>query len=115
MPSSLPPHGPAIKTATACGPLARVEQKNNACVRKYVGCYRFGSPAERDALNVLYRPLCPLLNYFLPAMKLIGKINAGSRVRRAYEKIPKSPRRRLLESPDLSDEVKAEQKRRFSR
>jgi hypothetical protein len=92
-----------------------VEQKNNACVRKYVGYYRFDSPAERDALNVLYQSLCPLLNYFLPTMKLIGKSRVGSRVRKVYEKIPKSPYQRLLESPDLSDEVKAELRQRFKR
>jgi hypothetical protein len=92
-----------------------VEQKNNACVRKYVGYYRFDSPAEPDALNLLYRSLCPLLNYFLPAMKLIEKVIAGFRLRKVYEKIPNSPYLRLLESPDLSDEVKAELKQRFSR
>jgi hypothetical protein len=36
-------------------------------------------------------------------------------VRKVYEKLPKSPCQRLLESPDLSDEVKAELKQRFSR
>jgi hypothetical protein len=92
-----------------------VEQKNNACVRKYVGYYRFDSPAERDALNVLYQSLCPLLNYFLPTMKLIEKVKSGSRVRKVYEKIPKSPYQRLLESPDLSAEVKTELKERFTR
>jgi hypothetical protein len=94
--------------------LVRVEQKNNACVRKYVGYYRFDSPAERDALKVLYQSLCPLLNYFLPTMKLIEKLKVGSRVRKVYEKIPKSPYMRLLASPDLSDEVKVELKQRFS-
>jgi hypothetical protein len=93
----------------------RVEQKNNACVRKYVGYYRFDSPAERDALTLLYQSLCPLLNYFLPTMKLIDKVRVGSRMRKVYEKIPKSPYQRLLESPDLSDEVKAELRQRFSR
>jgi hypothetical protein len=92
-----------------------VEQKNNTCVRKYVGYYRFDSPAERDALNVPYRSLCPLLNYFLPTMKPVEKVKSGSRMRKVYEKIPKSPYQRLLESPDLSDEVKAELKRRFKR
>jgi hypothetical protein len=48
-------------------------------------------------------------------MKLIEKVRAGSRIRKVYEKIPKSPCQRLLESPDLSDEVKAELRQRFSR
>jgi hypothetical protein len=64
---------------------------------------------------MLYQSLCPLLNYFLPAMKLIEKVKVGSRVRKVYEKIPRSPCQRLLESPDLPGEVKARLTRRFKR
>jgi hypothetical protein len=46
-------------------------------------------------------------------MKLIEKVRVGSKVRKVYEKIPKSPYMRLLESPDISEEAKAELKRRF--
>jgi hypothetical protein len=35
-----------------------VEQKNNACVREYVGYYRFTTVDERDALAAGYRALC---------------------------------------------------------
>jgi hypothetical protein len=48
-------------------------------------------------------------------MKLIGKVRVGSKVRKVYEKIPQKPLPELLESPGLSDEVKAEPKQRFTR
>jgi hypothetical protein len=43
------------------------------------------------------------------------KVKAGSRVRKVYGKVPKSSCLRLLESPDLPDEAKAELTRRFKR
>jgi hypothetical protein len=51
------------------------------------------------------------LNYFLPTVKLIDKTRAGAKVRKVYDQ-PRSPYQRLLAFPDLSDEVKAELKRR---
>jgi hypothetical protein len=52
------------------------------------------------------------LNYFLPAVKLVEKRRAGSKVRKVYDK-PISPCRRLMASPGLSDEVKEELERRY--
>jgi hypothetical protein len=52
------------------------------------------------------------LNYFLPTIKLVDKTRVGSKVRKVYDQ-PASPYRRLLASPDLSDAVKAELKRRY--
>jgi hypothetical protein len=89
-----------------------VEQKNDACIRNYVGYYRFDTPAECQALAVLYRSLCPLLNYFLPSVKLISKNRIGSKIRKVYDK-PQSPYRRLQASPDISEGVKAELTRRY--
>jgi hypothetical protein len=90
-----------------------VEQKNNSCVRNFVGYSRFSSAAERDALAAVYRPLCPLLNYFMPTQKLISKIKVGSRTKKVYDKKVQSPYQRLLSSPDLSDGAKAELVRRY--
>ncbi|MDR1901930.1 MAG: transposase family protein [Treponema sp.] len=58
-----------------------VEQKNDACV--------------------LCRSLCPLLNYFLPSVKLVSKNRIGSKIRKVYGKF-RSPYRRLLASPSSS-------------
>jgi hypothetical protein len=74
-------------------------RKNNLRVRNYAGYRRFDSLAERDALNAPYQFFSPF----------------SSRVRKIFENIPKSPCRRLLESPELSGEVKAELKQCFSR
>jgi hypothetical protein len=91
-----------------------VEQKNLKCVRDYVGYSRFDTPTEYQALSRVYQALCPLLNYFLPTVKLIDKTRVGSKVRKVYDK-PMSPYQRLLASPDLSDEVKAELRLRYQR
>jgi hypothetical protein len=85
-----------------------VEQKNNACVRNFVGYYLFCSPKECDALDAVYRPLCLLLNYFMPTQKLLSKTKIGSKIKKVYDKKILSPYQRLLASPDLADEHKQE-------
>jgi hypothetical protein len=90
-----------------------VEQKNNSCVRNFVGYDRYTTPAHRDALAAVYRSLCPLLNYFIPTIKLLSKTRVGSKIIKVYDKNVLSPYQRLLASPDLSDEVKAELARRY--
>jgi len=90
-----------------------VEQKNNSCVRNFIGYGRFSSPAERDALAAVYRPLCLLLNYFMPSLKLVSKTRVGSKIKKAYDTKVLSPYQRLMASPDLGAEVKAELARRY--
>jgi hypothetical protein len=89
-----------------------VEQKNLTCVREYVGYSRFDTPAEHQALARVYRALCPLLNYFLPTVKLIDKTRVGSTVRKVYDQ-PQSPYQRLRDSPDLADAARGELMRRY--
>jgi hypothetical protein len=83
-----------------------VEQKNNACVRNFVGYGRYAFEAHRDALAAVYRPLCPLLNYFMPTIKLLSKTRVGSTIKKVYDKNVLSPYQRLLASADLADDVK---------
>jgi hypothetical protein len=90
-----------------------VEQKNNSCVRNFVGYGRFSSAQERDALGRVYRPLCLLLNYFMPTQKLLSKTRAGSKIKKVYDKNVLSPYQRLLSSPNLSDGAKGELTRRY--
>jgi len=89
-----------------------VEQKNNSCVRNFVGYARFSAAAERDALASVYRPLCLLLNLFIPTIKLISKTRVGSRIKKVYDKKALTPYQRLLASPELSEQVKEELIRR---
>jgi hypothetical protein len=89
-----------------------VEQKNNSCVRNFVGYGRFSSVYERDALAAVYNPLCLLLNYFMPTQKLLSKTRVGSKIQKVYDTKILSPYQRLLASADLSCEAKAELVRR---
>jgi hypothetical protein len=92
-----------------------VEQKNFACVRNFVGYCRFSAAAERDALAAVYRSLRPLLNFFMPNIKLLSKTRVGTKIKKTYDKKVISPYQRLLASPDLADGVKAELARCFER
>ena len=89
------------------------EQKNYDAVRKTVGYFRFDSVEECAALAEVYRWLCPLNNYWMPSFRLTGKEKQeDGHYRKIYEKQPKTPYERLMESPDVSLESKAELLRR---
>ncbi|MDR2729824.1 MAG: hypothetical protein LBB81_02880 [Treponema sp.] len=68
-----------------------------------------------DALAAVYRSLCPLLNFFIPALKLISKTRVGTKIKKAYDKKVISPYMRLMASPDLCGEAKAELAGRMKR
>jgi len=86
-----------------------VEQKNFDVVRKTVGYSRFEGTKALKALADVYRYLNPLLNFWYPTMRLIAKEKLPSgRYKKIYEKEPKPPYMRLLESSHISDECKAE-------
>jgi hypothetical protein len=90
-----------------------VEQKNGDVVRKTVGYARFEGEKAQKTLADLYSFLNPLLNYYYPTMQLIGKEKLPSgRYKKIYAKDPKSPYQRLLESSDVSEQCKAELRRR---
>jgi hypothetical protein len=78
-----------------------------------LGYDRFEGQETYDALEEVYRCLNPLLNYWYPTLRLIAKEKqASGGSKNICEKVPKTPRRRLLESPDLPEERKAELRRR---
>lgn len=85
-----------------------VEQKNNTHVRRFVGHLRYDTFEERDLLNDLYQKEMRLYkNFFQPQIKLILKERVAGRIHRKYDKA-KTPYRRLLESPELSEKKKQE-------
>ena len=86
---------------------AHVEQKNWSVVRRAVGYYRYDTPEQLDLLNRLYAVMHFYVNFFLPVMKLEEKTRVGSKVKRVYDK-PQTPYARVLASPDVSEEHKAE-------
>jgi hypothetical protein len=89
-----------------------VEQKNGAVVREYIGYDRLEGEALQTRLAEVYHSLVPLLNFFMPTMKLQSKVKVGSKEIKTYD-APRSPYQRLLESDALSPEVKAALTRRY--
>ena len=86
---------------------AYVEQKNWSVVRRAVGYGRYDSPEQLELLDLLYVRLHLYVNFFLPVVKLREKIRFGSKVKRIYDD-PQTPYARLLTSPSVSEEDKAE-------
>ena len=82
-----------------------VEQKNGAVVREYVGYDRLEGLEEQALLAAIYKPLTPLLNFFMPTQKLKSKTRVGSKEIKAYDE-PKSPFQRLMESPQTPQKTK---------
>lgn len=87
-----------------------VEQKNNTHVRRLVGYLRYDTQEEQDMLNDLYRNEMHFYkNFFQPQNKLILKERIGGKIHRVYDKA-KTPFKRLLESPEISEDKKQELK-----
>jgi hypothetical protein len=85
---------------------AHVEQKNWAQARHLLGYDRIENPDTLPLINDLYANEWSLYqNHFCPSLKLKSKIRIGSRYRKTYAS-PKTPYQRILESPDISSDVK---------
>src|SRR5215472_480432 len=81
---------------------AHIEQKNWTHVRKLLGYERYDTPAAQAAIHALYRHELRLFqNFFLPSVKLLGKVRVGARVRRRYD-VPRTPLERVLACAEIS-------------
>lgn len=86
---------------------AYAEQKNWSVVRRAAGYYRYDTPEQLELLNRLYAVMHFYVNFFLPVMKLEEKVRVGSKVKKIYDD-PQTPYARVLASPDVSEEHKAQ-------
>jgi hypothetical protein len=92
---------------------AHVEQKNWTHVRQWIGYDRLDRPGFAALLNELYTSEWRLfLNFFCPSVKLIEKKRIASKTVKRYDK-PKTPYQRVLESFDISPEIKNEIKKQM--
>jgi len=86
---------------------AHVEQKNWTHVRHLLGYHRIDNPAAVELINDLYINECSLLrNYFYPTIKLIEKKRVNAKIIKRYEKTPKTPYQRIMESPHVDQITK---------
>jgi hypothetical protein len=92
---------------------AHIEQKNWTHVRQWLGYDRLDSPHVVPLMNALYTSEWRLfLNFFCPSVKLLEKKRVASKIVKRYDK-PKTPYRRTLESPDVSDKTKHKLKEQY--
>jgi hypothetical protein len=92
---------------------AHIEQKNWTHVRQWLGYDRLDSPEVVPLMNELYTSEWRLfLNFFCPSMKLLEKKRVASKIVKRDDK-PKNPCRRILESPDVSEESKRNLKEQY--
>lgn len=83
-----------------------VEERNGHVIRKTVGYITLNCREAVDALNELYDILTPYLMHFVAVRRMIEKEKLGSRYRRVYEKIAKTPYQRILEHSAVDPEIK---------
>lgn len=82
-----------------------VEEKNNSVVRRWVGYSRYDTQQQVDILNEFYGVLRLYTNFFFPVQKLLRKERIGSKIKKTHD-TPKTPYQRVLDSQDVSEEVK---------
>jgi hypothetical protein len=91
-----------------------VEEKNWSAVRRLVGYGRYHTKKQVAQLNAVYTVYRLYLNHFLPVTKLLQTEHHGSRVKKSYD-APKTPYQRVLDSPTVSQEVKAKLRREHAK
>lgn len=85
---------------------AHVEQKNGHRVRRLFGFGRYGEPGETEAMGEVARLQSLYDNLYRPTQKLLRKTQDGHRWRKVFEKDPKTPAQRVLESPSVPEPCK---------
>src|SRR5665213_645794 len=83
-----------------------VEERNGHAVRKFISYQTLNCPETTDALNAVYDILNLYLLHFLAVRRHTSKERLGSKYKRTYEKVAKTPYQRILEHPKVSEEVK---------
>ncbi len=86
---------------------AHIEQKNWTHIRQWIGYERLDNQNLVPLLNNLYKHEWRLFhNFFCPSVKLIAKERTHSKIIKRHDS-PKTPYQRIIESPHVSDSVKA--------
>jgi hypothetical protein len=92
---------------------AYVEQKNWSIVRQLVGYERYESASADEALAALYEVVRLYVNFFQPSLKVVSKERVGSKVKKKYDQA-KTPYQRVLESEQVSEEIKARLRQQYA-
>lgn len=90
----------------------RIEQKNYANIRNFVGYSRYDNQDCLAILNSLWLLLEDYINFFLPSAKCIRKERIGSKYRRIYDPA-KTAYARVLAHPKIPKAVKRKLKEKY--
>ena len=85
---------------------AWIEQKNGSVIRRFVGHERHSGAVAGQTMAHLYGAMRLYVNYFQPSFQLLTKSRNGGSVTKRYSK-PATPCDRLLDSADVSEEMKS--------
>lgn len=91
----------------------RIEQKNYANLRRWVGYHRFDRPEQVALLNGLYAVLEDFLNFFVPSVQCQEKIRDGSRITRRYD-TAQTAYQRALNDPHIAEEIKRQLREKYA-
>lgn len=83
-----------------------VEERNGHVVRKYLGYIRLDNIELVDLINEMYDVLADYLNHFQTVRRTTDKKRIGAKIKRKYEKVAKTPYQRMLDNPDVTDNIK---------
>lgn len=92
---------------------ARIEQKNYANVRAFVGYHRYDTQEQVKLLNDLYTALEDYLNFFVGSQKCVKKQRTGSKYQRVYDDA-RPAYFRVLEDDRIDDATKAELRTKYA-
>jgi hypothetical protein len=84
-----------------------VEERNGHVIRREIGYVRLDCEEAVDALNSFYDVMTPYLIHFVAVRRTEKKEKVGSKYLRSYEKIAKTPYRRILEHAAVHEDLKA--------
>lgn len=85
-----------------------IEERNGTIPRRYVGHARLDDRSLVPLVAEMLRVASLLNNHFRPVRRMIKKERIGSRWHRTYEKVSTTPYQRVLESPRISTNEKAQ-------
>jgi hypothetical protein len=83
-----------------------VEERNGHVVRKHVGYMRLDVKEVVPALNEVYFVLCLYLNHFVTSRRCLESIRVGSKYKKKFETVAKTPYQRVMEHSGILYEVK---------
>jgi hypothetical protein len=83
-----------------------VEERNGHVIRKHIGYMRLDVKEVVPALNAVYDILCLYLNHFVTSRRCIESVRVGSKYKKKFETIAKTPYQRVMDHPEISNAIK---------